>query len=400
MKRVADEATAELLARAILDPRRGRPVVAVSVGAGRTTPSIDVEELERTLGDSADVYLVETGPATWELAERLPERMEVYGEAVRLWWPGAGLHSDPFDHPLFLIFGSADAERKRSELLAELAAAPATAARADERPRAGEIVHGTVTQVVPYGVFLDVRGYRGLVHVSQLSDDWVEEPGDVVGVGDEVRARVLETEDGRLAFSFREERRDDEADLDELRGELERAKGEIRELAAERRELLAERTRLKERLRQLESARREERSRERVVVENEDDFRRLVELEYETRYVGDDRIRWPLREYRLNRSFLETVKTIEGLSVEKIAEVSAHVVTGRAHELPGLDVHQLHDGKGGAPQRERARDGAKAWRCALQREAAGARRLHWWALRGSEVELASVGHHDDYGIPE
>jgi hypothetical protein len=51
----------------------------------------------------------------------------------------------------------------------------------------------------------------------------------------------------------------------------------------------------------------------------------------------------------------------------------------------------------------RARDGAGAWRCALQVKTPGARRLHWWDIPGQGrrvLELASVGHHDDMHIPE
>ncbi len=57
------------------------------------------------------------------------------------------------------------------------------------------------------------------------------------------------------------------------------------------------------------------------------------------------------------------------------------------------------------PPRERRSDGASAWRCALQKDTPGARRLHWWRVPapGDEldfIEFAQVGHHDDYSIPE
>jgi hypothetical protein len=107
-----------------------------------------------------------------------------------------------------------------------------------------------------------------------------------------------------------------------------------------------------------------------------------------------------LGPYTLHPQFLESVLALRGISLARVAEVCAHVVARRAYELPGLNVHQLRTGEGGAPQRVRAREGAKAWRCALQVETPSARRLHWWVLPGGGIELASVGVHDDLEIPE
>jgi hypothetical protein len=66
------------------------------------------------------------------------------------------------------------------------------------------------------------------------------------------------------------------------------------------------------------------------------------------------------------------------------------------------EVHPLRASDGGR-QRTRARDGAQAWRCALQVNTPGARRMHWWRIpetEGAVVELASVGHRDETEIPE
>ena len=101
--------------------------------------------------------------------------------------------------------------------------------------------------------------------------------------------------------------------------------------------------------------------------------------------------------------FLESARTLSGVSPEKILEVCAHVVSGRAASLPGLALHPLREGPGGSDQRVRGSDGAKAWRCSLQTKTPSARRLHFWSVPGSSgpvIELASVGLHDDLSIPE
>ncbi|MFV1966702.1 MAG: Tex family protein [Pirellulaceae bacterium] len=59
----------------------------------------------------------------------------------------------------------------------------------------GMILEGVVTNVTRFGAFVDVGVHQdGLVHVSQLTDAYVEDPSDVVSVGDVVRVKVLEVD--------------------------------------------------------------------------------------------------------------------------------------------------------------------------------------------------------------
>lgn len=118
------------------------------------------------------------------------------------------------------------------------------------------------------------------------------------------------------------------------------------------------------------------------------------------RYTEDDKRRYPLRAVTLGPEFVQRVRRLDGISAEKVAEVSADVAARRAHEFAGREVHALRAGEGVAPQRTRSRDGATAWRCALQIGTPSARRLHWWELPDGAIELASVGAHDDFSIPE
>ncbi len=51
---------------------------------------------------------------------------------------------------------------------------------------------GTVTRIEKFGVFVDIGAERpGMVHVSELTDGFVESPSDIVKVGQEVEVRVL-----------------------------------------------------------------------------------------------------------------------------------------------------------------------------------------------------------------
>jgi len=71
-----------------------------------------------------------------------------------------------------------------------------------------QVLYGTVRKVVDFGAFVDVGvSEDGLVHISELSDDFVHSPHDVVSVGDMVRVRVVEVDpkQRRIALSMRSE---------------------------------------------------------------------------------------------------------------------------------------------------------------------------------------------------
>ncbi len=58
--------------------------------------------------------------------------------------------------------------------------------------KTGNAYTGAVTRLENYGAFIDIGAEReGLVHISELSHDYVKHPTDVVQVGDEVQVQVL-----------------------------------------------------------------------------------------------------------------------------------------------------------------------------------------------------------------
>ncbi len=61
-----------------------------------------------------------------------------------------------------------------------------------EKYAEGDIVHGKVVRIVPFGAFVEVEsGIDGLVHVSQISHEWLENPISVLQIGEEVDAKIL-----------------------------------------------------------------------------------------------------------------------------------------------------------------------------------------------------------------
>lgn len=56
----------------------------------------------------------------------------------------------------------------------------------------GQVYTGTVSRLETYGAFINIGAEReGLVHISELSHDYVKQPSEVINVGDEVQVQVL-----------------------------------------------------------------------------------------------------------------------------------------------------------------------------------------------------------------
>jgi small subunit ribosomal protein S1 len=67
----------------------------------------------------------------------------------------------------------------------------------------GDALEGKVTKVVAFGAFVEiVPGVEGLVHISELADHHVENPGEVVQPGQEVWVRILEIDEARRRISL------------------------------------------------------------------------------------------------------------------------------------------------------------------------------------------------------
>ena len=69
--------------------------------------------------------------------------------------------------------------------------------------KAGMILEGTITNVTNFGAFIDIGVHQdGLVHISSLSDKFVEDPHQVVKTGDVVKVKVLEVDVARKRIAL------------------------------------------------------------------------------------------------------------------------------------------------------------------------------------------------------
>ena len=72
--------------------------------------------------------------------------------------------------------------------------------------KVNEIVEGVVTGVAKFGLFIDVGAPKsGLVHISEVSYQYVEELSGLYQTGDKVKVKVLSVgDDGKISLSIRQ----------------------------------------------------------------------------------------------------------------------------------------------------------------------------------------------------
>lgn len=517
--RVLETAEVEAWVRdVLLSPNREKPIVAVTTRPRTGNPWIEPTELSKALDGLADVVCLETGDPTWELAEALPPRLDAYGGAVRVWWPGLRADSNPYDHRLYIIHTANQAQDVFHELvqqirgsavepeptpLAEPVAArveavmgsrieisadglygelgeadiplpelarclrpgvdlrarvvrtdlegraefsvrgllPSTWGLAAEALTVGDVVPGRVQSTRDFGAFVEVLPQvTGLVHISELDWTFVDSVADFAVPGQIVSVKVMSIDPGSQKLELSVKRAhgthpetlpslvpdgvaftwpDDEGpevdavvSTEDLRDRVSSLTDELDAAVADRGQLAEANKRLREQVtelkKQLRSSEDSSAALERKFapeidpLDSERGFLLGVRLAYARLFDEGTREANPLRKMRVGSSFLESLRELDGIDIQKVLEVCAQVAANAAHELASREVHQLRGGSRGAGSMTREADGAQAWRCSLQVKTASARRLHWWAIPGDSptIEFAAVGLHDEFAIPE
>lgn len=98
-----------------------------------------------------------------------------------------------------------DASKKENKLILseKEAVRDGLAARFAEL-QVGDVVKGVVTGTVDFGVFVNVDGIEGLVHISEISWERVSNPSDYVKVGDTIEAKIIAIDKERLSLSMKQ----------------------------------------------------------------------------------------------------------------------------------------------------------------------------------------------------
>lgn len=98
-----------------------------------------------------------------------------------------------------------DADRKANKLIfSEKEAVKEGLAARFDKLKVGDSVTGVATGVVDYGIFVNVEGIEGLVHISEISWERVNNPGDYVKVGQTIEAKIIAIDKDRLSLSMKQ----------------------------------------------------------------------------------------------------------------------------------------------------------------------------------------------------
>ena len=101
--------------------------------------------------------------------------------------PAQVIEASQADRRLVLDASAARSERRKARL-AELSA--------------GETIEGRVTNIVPYGAFIDLGGVDGLLHISNISWSRVKHPSEVLEEGEEIEVLVEKVDEERERISL------------------------------------------------------------------------------------------------------------------------------------------------------------------------------------------------------
>ena len=117
----------------------------------------------------------------------------------------------------------------------EVSLADSKAGQADRLTelKEGEVLKGAVTGVTPFGVFVDLQGIEGLVHVSELSWEKVTNPARLYKSGDTVEVKVLsiDTANSKVSLSIKALTDDPWAGLEERYPEGKIVQGLVSKIA-------------------------------------------------------------------------------------------------------------------------------------------------------------------------
>ncbi|MFD8218345.1 hypothetical protein ACFV2U_32720 [Streptomyces sp. NPDC059697] len=330
-----DAESAPVWVERIFDDSRLIPLVLVSLSSHSGQPLLDPAHLAETLADQATVTVLADPAASRAMSERMPNHLDTYNGAVRIFVPNADCNDPHHRHPTVLV-NPAQLQGAMEKITRQ--------------------IRGTATAHSRIPTSLH---YRVVAANLTRADD--------------------EAEKDRLA-----------AEITCLQQVLRRDNQTITELRREQRRLTKQlRNRADTSNRALPPC---------CYTGSEEQFRYEVTQIWLWTLTESERAVKPVADYILGPDWLASVEAMDQASRRDIIEATVDVVTRQAAHKPSRDVHPLRTHTaGGAPRRRRAGN-ATAMRCSIKRNTPAAPRLMWWVRLDHSIELGRVALHDDYRL--
>lgn len=97
-----------------------------------------------------------------------------------------------------------DAEQEEEKLIvSEKAVSQNSVEKKISKLKIGDIIQGKITGVVDFGAFIEFNDLEGLIHISELAWQRIDDPHKIVKVGDKVNAQVISIDGARVSLSLK-----------------------------------------------------------------------------------------------------------------------------------------------------------------------------------------------------
>jgi polyribonucleotide nucleotidyltransferase len=139
--------------------------------------------------------------------EKIGELIGPGGKVIRGIIEDTGVEIDVKDDGQVHISATSDEARQKAEDMVNAIV---------EEAEVGKVYEGEVAQIMPYGAFVDVSpSISGLVHVSEIADKYVSDPGKFLEKGQKVKVKVIGIdEEGRVNLSIKRAKENGEQKAD------------------------------------------------------------------------------------------------------------------------------------------------------------------------------------------
>ncbi len=103
------------------------------------------------------------------------------------------IDADPAEEKLIFSEKAAQLESKKDEI---------------DKLQVGDVVEGKVTGIVDFGAFVQFDDMEGLVHISEMAWQRIDNPRDIIKVGETIKAQIIGLDGGRISLSMKKLMRD------------------------------------------------------------------------------------------------------------------------------------------------------------------------------------------------
>jgi len=100
--------------------------------------------------------------------------------------------------------------------------------KALEKYKVGDIVEGVITGITDFGVFIKFDPkLEGLIHISELDWKIIDDPADVVKVGEKIKAKIVEISEGRVSLSLKATKKNPWENIEKKYRKGDKIKGKV-----------------------------------------------------------------------------------------------------------------------------------------------------------------------------